>query len=236
MLRTVFLGTREITYTLTYKKVKNLNLRVKEDLSVWVSAPRRVSPGKIDEFVLSKGEFILSALERFGKTKRTALREREFASGESFRFLGRDLRLRVEQCQKEEIFVRGEVLFLRVRETGDTERKKRLAENWLKEQRISVFTAIAGEVHQKFADYRVEFPKIQIRDMSTRWGSCRPGRGAITLNARLIEYPVSCIEYVATHEFCHFVHLDHSKNFYRLLETKMPDWRERKDRLERRRG
>jgi len=68
--------------------------------------------------------------------------------------------------------------------------------------------------------------------MISRWGSCQPKRGIITLNKRLIETPRICIEYVVMHEFIHFLHPNHSKMFYDLLSTLMPDWRERKNTLE----
>lgn len=48
------------------------------------------------------------------------------------------------------------------------------------------------------------------------------------MNSRLIETPISCIEFVMMHEFCHFIHPDHSKAFYALMTRVMPDWQERK--------
>ena len=55
-----------------------------------------------------------------------------------------------------------------------------------------------------------------------------PRKGIITLNKRLLEAPRYCIEYVVMHEFCHFIHPDHSKHFYAFLTMLMPDWKERK--------
>jgi hypothetical protein len=50
----------------------------------------------------------------------------------------------------------------------------------------------------------------------------------ITLNSRLVEYPIDVIDYVIVHELCHRVHFSHNKQFYQLLAEKMPDWRERR--------
>lgn len=63
MLRKIEYNGNLIEYHFEYKKVKNINLRVKTDLSVHVSANKRVSLSYIDNFVLSKGEFIISAIE-----------------------------------------------------------------------------------------------------------------------------------------------------------------------------
>ena len=54
----------------------------------------------------------------------------------------------------------------------------------------------------------------------------------ITLNQHLLEMPVSCIEYVVLHEFCHFLYPNHSKDFYAILSTLMPDWQQRKKLLD----
>ena len=65
MNREIILGDRTIKYDLEYKKVKNINLRIKSDCSVCVSANKRVTIKAIDDFVLSKADFILRALEKY---------------------------------------------------------------------------------------------------------------------------------------------------------------------------
>jgi len=68
--------------------------------------------------------------------------------------------------------------------------------------------------------------------MSKRWGSWTR-RSGVWLNPELMKAPASCIDYVVTHELCHAVHGNHSKKFYELLRRVMPDWEQRKARLER---
>ena len=68
--------------------------------------------------------------------------------------------------------------------------------------------------------------------MTSRWGSCQIKKNTITLNRRLIETPMECIEYVVVHEFTHFLQPNHSRKFYDLLAVFMPDWEERKNTLE----
>ena len=67
--------------------------------------------------------------------------------------------------------------------------------------------------------------------MKRRWGSCTKD-GAILLNLLLIQASPRCIEYVITHELCHLIHHNHNAGFFRLLDRVMPDWRERKRKLE----
>lgn len=65
MIKNININGTEIEYTLEYKKVKNINLRIKPDCTVWVSANKNVSQKKIEEFVASKAEFVLKALEKY---------------------------------------------------------------------------------------------------------------------------------------------------------------------------
>ena len=54
----------------------------------------------------------------------------------------------------------------------------------------------------------------------------------ITLNLDLVKVPLTFIDYVIVHELCHLKIHNHSPAFYKLLTRSMPDWRQRKERLE----
>lgn len=231
MLRVVSTKDNDIKYTLTYKKVKNINLRIKFDGSVLVSAPQYVDVFRIDEFVRSKGEYVLSAIEKFKKSQSFKPSPKKYVSGESFKILGKDLRLKVIISNEEEVYSDGVFIYLKVR-SDDFSRKQNLMNKWISKQTIEIYNEIAHEVYKKFEKYGVSFPQIKIRKMTTKWGSCQPVREIITLNSRLIEVTRSCIEYVITHEFCHFIQPNHSKDFYSLLHVMMPDWKQRKNILE----
>ena len=80
--------------------------------------------------------------------------------------------------------------------------------------------------------YGIKIPKIEIRRMKTRWGSCIPACNKVIFNLNLIKTPMCCIEYVVLHELSHFKHQNHSKNFYNFITIFMPDWKERKKILD----
>ena len=75
-------------------------------------------------------------------------------------------------------------------------------------------------------------PQIKVRNMKSIWGSCTTTGSAIRLNLQLMKADEACIEQVILHELLHFRYPNHGKSFYDLLEQLMPDWKERKERLE----
>ena len=186
--RTVCAGGKKIKYILERKQVKNINLRVRPDGIIKVSASPRVDASQIDDFVLSKAEFILKAMKRFENMAE--------ADGK----------------YQEELV------------KAKAGRESLLAD-------ASVFTEILDEFYPLFVPYGVKKPKLRVRTMKSCWGSCLVNKGIITLNRKLLMKHRECIEYVVVHELCHFIHPNHSKEFYKFMEQFMPDWKERKGRL-----
>lgn len=223
---------REILYTLTRKQVKNINLRVKPDLSITVSANMNISEIKIDEFVASKGDFILKSLDKFRLSLTLSTAPKKYISGESFNVLGNDVRLKVVTSAVNHVTYDGVFLQLETKNIEDSLKKEKQIKKWYQEQRNLVFNEVATNVYQNFIKHGVSYPTIRQRNMISRWGSCLPKKGTITLNTKLFETPRICIEYVVMHEFCHFLVPNHSKAFYTLLGTMMPNWKQRKELLE----
>ncbi len=230
--RSVIAGEQKISYLLERKNVKNLNLRVRKDGSVYVSANEAVSCEEIDDFVCSKAPYIIHAVEKFKEMAQYKPQPKQYVSGETFNIQGRGLRLQVSQALKDSISADGIYIYLEVKDTNDFEKKKRIVNRFLDQQCKTAFTEILDELYPLFKKYGIERPSLRIRDMETRWGSCLVKKGIITLNKRLLEAPRNCIEYVVMHELCHFIHPNHSKQFYTFLSMLMPDWKERKQFLD----
>lgn len=220
-----------IEFTFERKKIKNINLRIRRDGSVYVSAPQRVPVKAVESFVVSKSDYIRNAVLHFSQVKAEKT-EMQYASGENVTLLGRKMQIRVEKDSKEFAACDGIYVYIHIKNPDYYNRRKNLFNSWLDEQCLTVFDEIMHEVHKKFAPYNIAFPQLKIRSMTSRWGSCQPFKGVITLNKKLIEAPENCIEYVVFHEFCHFIHPDHSKQFYSLLQAMLPDWRDCKRILE----
>ena len=232
MKQVIELNHRQIEYELQRKPVKNLNLRIKPDGSVFLSANETVSAASIEEFLQEKTEYILKAIDYYAEIERYAPKAKQYIDGESFRVLGRDQRLVVIKGKSNSVSSDGVHLTLSVKSTDDYALKQRTMDRWLQRRCKDTIRELCENAYPKFQKYGVAFPELRYRNMVSRWGSCQPKRGVLTFNYLLIEAPVSCIEYVVVHEFTHFLCPSHSKEFYTLLSTFMPDWQERKQVLE----
>lgn len=230
--RTVKANDKEIHYQLERKPVKNLNLRIRSDKSIYVSANSTVPIDEIDLFVISKASYISDAIDRFNEMAKYKPQPKQYVSGETFYIQGRALRLQVNKAEKDSILSDGVYLYLSVKDPEDTVRKSRIVNRYLNKQCKAVFEETINLIYPVFKKYDVCYPELRIRNMETRWGTCLAKKGIITLNKRLLEAPRTCIEYVVMHEFCHFIHPNHSKRFYSFLTMLMPDWKERKALLE----
>ena len=232
-LRIVSCEIGEISYLLERKPVKNLNLRIHKDCRVFVSADASLPPEDVDAFVLRKAAYIHSVQRRFAHAAQYAPQPKQYISGETFYILGHGLRLKVEQASRDSVSSDGVFLSLRIQDPTDPQKRKRLVNQYLNQQCLEILHAVMMEIYPTFQKYGVALPALRIRSMDTRWGSCTVGKQSITLNRRLLEVPRDCIEYVVTHEFCHFIHPNHSKQFYTFLNMLMPDWNARKQVLDR---
>jgi predicted metal-dependent hydrolase len=168
-----------ITYELTIKDVKNMNLRIGDDLRVAVSANRRTPFAMIDAFVLSKEDWILAAIEN-----------------------------------------------LRAKADGEA-----VSQQYDDEECLAFFESISKRIFPLFAQVLNEKPSLSVKEMKSRWGVCHVDKKHIVLNRRLMGKPLDLVEYVVLHEYVHFVHPNHQQGFHALMGLYMPDYRQRRKRL-----
>lgn len=223
-------GARQVVFRLERRKRKTLAIEVHLDQSVRVKAPLRLSLNRILERVEQRGAWIVKQQRRFAELP-PPQPEREFVSGESYRYLGRQYRLKVLEAQQEGVrLYQG---WLEVNLTGPNDRTnvQALLREWYRVRAERVFQERFEVCRKHVATFGIDHPGgFTLRRMRKRWGSCsRDGR--VLLNTQLVGAAKSCIDYVIVHELCHVVHHNHSAAFYALLGACMPDWRERQKLL-----
>jgi predicted metal-dependent hydrolase len=96
----------------------------------------------------------------------------------------------------------------------------RWVQAWLKQQAAADYKAAVTEYSQALG---LPAPPITLRDPKTRWGSCS-SRKTLSLSWRLILAPPQVLNYVAAHEVCHLLEMNHSARFWSLVGKISPDY------------
>ena len=198
------------------------------DCAVQVRAPHGATFEAVAQKVRKKAPWIVEKQDWFAKFPK-APPPRQYLGGETHLYMGRRYRLKIEKGKERLVKIDGG--FIRV-VSADVRPAivKKLLDEWLRERAKVQFEKIFDACAVRFS-LSSSTLRLQIRDMKTRWGSLSKG-GILTLNIKLIAAPKECVEYVVVHELCHLKYPNHDKKFYRLLETRLPDWEKRKQKLE----
>lgn len=229
---TVNYGEKEINFELERKNVKNINLNIRPDMSIMVSANDSVPLSIIEDFVKEKGPWICKNMNYFKEFQTDEKNEREYVSGESFKYLGRQYRLRVRESEIETVkYFRG-FIYLYVKDTNNFNKKEKLFNDWMHEKANIHCDESLDRMYKLVKNYDIPKPSIKIREMKSRWGSCHREDKIILLNSELIKAPKYCIDYVVFHELIHFKYKNHDNRFYTFLTSLMPDWEKRKKILD----
>ena len=223
-------GSHVIPFELRYSKRKTLEISVYPDLSVIVKAPHARSYEEVKEKMLKRGSWILEQ-RYFFSLYLPKQPPKKYVSGETHIYLGRQYRLKVISPSSEKVVLKRGYIFVHTKDRANRKQIQKQLEAWYRQRAVIKFEERLDICLEKLGKYNIKAPHIQIRKMSSRWGSCSEN-GRITLNTQLIKAPSQCIDYVITHEMCHLKHFNHSKAFYNLLVKVMPDWEKRKKRLE----
>lgn len=224
-------GSRQIPYRLHRADRKRLRVVVSPELVVDVYAPRNTDDEKIRLAVQKKASWIARTLGKLESYHPLPIPKR-YISGETLVYLGRQYRLKVVENSKQPAKLMGRFLWVWVEDNNDTPIVKKAVDQWYRKRAREVFGRYLEKCYTVASRHGVPEPMLVIRTMRRRWGSCS-NKGRITLNVNLVKVPVHCIEYVITHELCHLKHNNHSKAFFSLLTRCQPDWRKRKETLDR---
>jgi predicted metal-dependent hydrolase len=230
--RSVKLGIRSVDYRLVQTSRKSVGIIIGRDGQVTVRAPKRLSDAEIGRIVEKKAGWIqgkLTELEGYPPPVPPPL----YINGEVHYYLGEKYTLDVVAGRAKAVAIKDGRLVVTVRDKDSRKSVERKLTAWYRAQARQVF-AERLERHFPLIERHgvTPRPEIKVRKMKRRWGSCH-SEGHITLNLRLIQAPLPYIDYVIIHELCHLVEPNHGRGFYQLLEKLLPDWRDRRERLNR---
>lgn len=189
-------------------KRRTLCLSIEKNGEILVRAPLNAGDKEIESFVTRHGHWIASRL-----AKQTGKRTLSLNDGENLTLFGETYKIEEGKPKLQE----GIVCLPKIgREGALLELLKRYSEVKM--------TAVVKEIALR---YGFEYSRIRISSARTRWGSCSK-KGVLSFTCFLAFVPTALVIYVAVHELCHTRYFDHSKNFWREVESILPDWRVRR--------
>ena len=107
-----------------------------------------------------------------------------------------------------------------------------MLEKWLRGQAEELFYQHLMYYYHVFEE-RIPMPCLRVRKMKSRWGVCNTKTHIITLNLELIHYEIECLDYVIIHELSHLLVANHSKDFWSLVGSILPDYKVLRKELKR---
>lgn len=224
-------GGTSVPFSVRRSDRRSLRIAVTPEGEVIVSAPTHANDADIVSRVRRRGAWIVRQQVKFDRW-RPRTPPRQYESGETHLLLGRPYRLLVEAGAAIGVRTDGGRLVLTLPQDKGPAFRRTIVRHWYGLHAHRLFPERLTSVLPPFARLGVERPRLVIREMTHRWGSFT-AKGALVLNLELVRASPSLIDYVIAHELAHALYPDHGANWVELLTRVMPDWRTRKDELER---
>lgn len=198
------LDGNEYVVEIIRKKNRHTYIRVKDDLTIYVTTNHLVSTKSIEKLLDENKDYLLKMIDK---------REKENKKNNELYILGKRYNLIISKVKKIEIS--GNNLYVS---------SEKYLNNWIKRETRKIFLKRLDYIYNLFEE-KIPYPSLRIRNMKTRWGVCNRKLQVVTLNSKLIREDISKIDYVIVHELSHFVHFDHSNLFWEEVSKYCPDYK-----------
>lgn len=210
------------------KDIKNFHLNVlPPDGSVRVSVPKDTTDDTVHFFIASRLSWIQKKVNEFKNQPRET--KREYVKGESHYFLGKRYLLDIVKDSKNYVEIeKKKYLLIHVKNTTDYELIQRTLEKYYREELKKILEKEIPRFEKKIG---VKATNYTVRKMKTKWGSCNSDSIRINFNLYLAKKPIKSIRYVIVHELIHLMERSHNKDFIRLMDKHMPNWRNERKAL-----
>lgn len=217
-----------IAYEVVRSRRATADVIIERDGGVLVRAPEWAGDDQIEDIVESKEYWIYRSLAEWRDLNATRVL-REYKNGEGFLYLGRAHRLLLVADQEEPLLLKNGRFCLR-RDLVD-HGELAAARAAFRDYYIVRGRERIGQRVEYYAPKVGVMPAVvDVRDTGNRWASCSPN-GSLAFHWRCMMAPLTIIDYIVTHELCHFHHLDHTDAFWNEVDKVMPNYRERKEWL-----
>ncbi|MBO5004308.1 MAG: M48 family metallopeptidase [Clostridia bacterium] len=223
MKNTIVFKDKVIEYEVIKAKIKNLYIHIKEG-KVIVKAPARAKYKDIERAVEEKKKWIYEKLENMHIDK--------YKQGSKVFLLGRAYLLKIKFMKQNEsnIYIENGNMIVEIPKKNKRQYEKEIEE-------------LLDDVYMKVAEKEVDMAmqivtrivgikpnKYRIKKLKTAWGTCTSNKN-ITINSTLMKYDRTVIQYVVLHEICHLKYMNHSKEFWNMVEQYMENYKDIRRKL-----
>jgi len=212
----------QIEYELIRSSRKSVGITIERDAKVVVNAPHDLGEVEIEKHIHTKRLWIWEKLALKNSTQESIV-QKQFISGESFSYLGRNYRLKIVKESSELKLKNGWFIL------GEKQQAKaqEIFKVWYKEH---LKCKIDERLKIICKDANIQKPYFNIMDLGFRWGSCTK-EGVLNFNYKIAMAPVGVIDYIITHELVHLKIHTHNERFWKDVSKIMPNYEEKKEWL-----
>lgn len=218
-------GNGFIAEVIRTSRRKSADIRV-EDGAVSIVVPINTTAEMIDQLLAAKRRWIKEKIILHRET--IPVSTKQYVSGESFPYLGRNYRLKVKRGNFAPVkLLHGRLVVTAPNGNEQPHIIRNALVRWYKRQAEQKLVEKVG----RFAPMvGVEPTGVGIRSFKSRWGSCT-AKGKLEFNWQIMLAPNRMVDYVVIHELCHLIRHDHSPEFWKAVERIIPDYQQCRDWL-----
>ena len=185
----VDINGEKIVFFVQRKNIKNINLKVNLDKKITMSIPMKMEIEIAKEFVKKKVEWIKKQqnyYESFAEEKENIT----FENGETVYLLGKQYKMKIIPSTKNSITIKGKYFQINIKEKYIVNKKyiRKVYDKWLKEYAEQILNDLIIRYQFALKKYNIKIPKLEIRQMKSRWGSCIPSSNKVIFNLNLIKH------------------------------------------------
>jgi len=211
-----------INYELVRTERKSIGIIIERDAQVVVNAPIDLDEQTIEKHIHKKRFWIWEKLAIKNEAKENII-QKQFVSGESFSYLGRNYRLQILDGNSDLKLTKGWFTLGQRKQKKAKEIFKAWYSEHLKDKIDERLELICKNAH-------LEKPDFRIMELGFRWGSCTK-EGVLNFNYKIAMAPIGVIDYIIIHELVHLKIHTHNERFWKEVQKMMPNFQEKKEWL-----
>lgn len=219
----------QYTIDVVKKDIKNLHLAVyPPNGRIRIAVPKQLDDETIRLHIVSKLSWIKKQITKFEQADR--LSNRDYVTGESHYLEGKRYLLNViTDASINQIKLRGKTYIDLYEKPGTPDwHRPLMIQEWYRARLKARIEPLIISWQEAIG---VHINDWAVKQMKTKWGTCNIVAKRIWINLELAKKPDDCLEYIIVHELMHLLEKHHNDRFKSLMDRYLPDWRVRKERL-----